>query len=65
MATKKIAVVTASKTPKLLTYPAWFYRKDGQGFLIRDATHHLDYPDYTADSPAVFGIETAPAAKKE
>ena len=44
------------------TYPCWYYNTNGKGFLLRDANHHIDYPRYTALSPAAFGIETAPGA---
>lgn len=63
-AVKKPAPKPAVKAaPVARTYPSWYYAADGTGQLIRDANHHLDYPNHTADTPAAFGIETAPAAK--
>lgn len=62
-AAKPAAKPAAKAAPVARTYPAWYYAPDGSGQLIRDANHHLDYPKHTADSPAAFGIETAPAAK--
>jgi len=59
-----VVEVVPEVKPLGTVYPRWYFRgPDGHGVYIQTANNHLDWPEYTGNSPLDFGVETEPGAK--